>query len=151
MPQSFAQIYIHIVFSTKYRQPFFQDLEKIHYLYAFIAGLCNKRHCNAIQVGGYIDHVHILCSLSRTKTIADLVKEIKTVSTSWIQTNLSNAKKFHWQDGYGVFSVSQSQLEIVRQYILSQKEHHEKQLFQNEFRKLLINYNIKFDERYVWD
>ncbi|MDR2409447.1 MAG: transposase, partial [Bacteroidales bacterium] len=87
----------------------------------------------------------------RTKTVADLVKEIKTVSTSWIQTNLHNIKNFHWQDGYGAFSVSQSQLKIVRQYILSQKSHHEKQQFQNEFRQLLINYNIKFDERYVWD
>jgi REP element-mobilizing transposase RayT len=93
MPNSFAQIYIHIVFSTKYRQPFFQDTEKIPNLYAFIGGLCNKRDCAAKQIGGYVDHVHILCSLSRTKTVADLVKEIKTVSTNWIQNNLPNAKK----------------------------------------------------------
>jgi REP element-mobilizing transposase RayT len=151
MPNSFAQIYIHIVFSTKHRQPFFQDTEKIPNLYAFIAGLCNKRDCIAKQIGGDIDHVHILCSLSRTKTIADLVKEIKTISTNWIQKNLPNANNFHWQDGYGVFSVSQSQLETVQKYILSQKSHHEKQTFQNEFRTLLINYNIEFDERYIWD
>ncbi|GHT45644.1 transposase [Planctomycetales bacterium] len=151
MPQSFAQVYLHIVFSTKQREPFFQDYEIAKGLYAYVAGLCNKRDCFAKQIGGYVDHIHILCSLSRIKTIADLVKEIKVTSADWVRNNIANAAEFHWQSGYAALSVGQSQLERVQQYILFQREHHGKLSFQDEFRQLLDWYKIDFNEQYVWD
>jgi len=151
MPQSLAQIYLHIVFSTKSRQPFLQDASFSEECYAYLAGICMKQDCFAKRVGGYIDHVHILCSLSRQKTVADLIRELKTSSSVWIKTQRPELKNFHWQDGYGVFSVSQSQLEKVKEYISNQNEHHRKMMFQDEFRKLLKKHGVNFDEQYIWD
>ena len=124
MSQSLAQIYLHIVFSTKRRQPYFSDGAFAEKLYAYIAGICKKQDCFAKHVGGHIDHIHLLCSLSRQKTVANLVRELKTSSTVWIKSQQPEWTDFHWQDGYGVFSVSHSQLEKVKEYIINQKEHH---------------------------
>jgi REP element-mobilizing transposase RayT len=151
MPQSLAQIYLHLVFSTKHRQPIFQEPDFAKKMHAYLAGICNKKDCLAKLVGGYVDHVHILCCLSRQKTVADLVRDIKTSSTVWIKHERPNLTDFHWQDGYGVFSVSQSQLEKVQTYIAQQCEHHQSVPFQDEFRKMLQKHDIEFDERYVWD
>ena len=151
MPQSLAQIYLHIVFSTKHRQPRFHDAAFIEELYAYLAGICKKQDCFAKLVGGYVDHVHLLCSLSRRKTVADLVRELKTNSSVWIKAQKPEWTDFHWQDGYGVFSVSQSQLEKVKEYIGNQEEHHRTMPFQEEFRKLLKVHGVDFDEKYVWD
>ncbi|MDR1484538.1 MAG: IS200/IS605 family transposase [Planctomycetaceae bacterium] len=151
MPQSFAQIYIHIVFSTKCRHPFLVDETVAKKVRAYIVGIAINLHCNAIQVGGMPDHIHLLCSLSRQKTVADLVRTIKINSTKWIKSNIDGMQNFHWQDGYGVFSVSRSQRDDVIQYIVTQKEHHTKSSFQDEFRLLLKRHEIEWDEKYVWD
>ena len=95
--------------------------------------------------------MHLLCSLSRQKTVADLVRELKTSSSVWIKSQKPELQNFHWQDGYGVFSVSQSQLEKVKEYIANQREHHQTMPFQDEFRQLLKKHDVDFDERYVWD
>ena len=151
MPQSLAQIYLHIVFSTKGHAPYLQDAAFSEELYAYIAGICKSLDCHAKPVGGHVDHLHILCSLSRQKTVADLIREVKTRSSRWIKERKPGFAGFHWQDGYGVFSVSQSQVEKVRVYIDNQREHHRTMTFKEEFRMWLREYGIDFDERYVWD
>jgi len=151
MPQSLAQAYLHFVFSTKGRQPYFQDVAFSDELYAYIAGICKNQDSFARLVGGHVDHVHILCSLSRQKTMADLVRNLKTNSSIWIKTRKPNFVGFHWQDGYGVFSVSQSQVENVEKYIANQREHHKTMTFQEEYLMWVKEYKIAFDERYVWE
>ena len=151
MPQSLAQIYLHIVFSTKHRQPYFRDDAFADELHAYLAGICKKQDCFPKHIGGHIDHVHLLCSLSRRKTVADLIRELKTSSSTWIKTQKKDWEDFHWQDGYAAFSVSQSQMEKVKEYIDNQQEHHRIMTFQDEFRQLLKKHGITFDEKYVWD
>ena len=102
-------------------------------------------------MGGVADHAHILCSLSRTYSIAKILGEIKASSSKWVKTKGGILRKFIWQSGYGIFSVSQSQVEAVRQYIARQEEHHRKKTFQEEYRELLEKHQIEFDERYIWD
>jgi putative transposase len=97
------------------------------------------------------DHLHIVCTLSRTITIAGLIEEIKTNSSKWIKTKRKEFQRFGWENGYGAFSIGQSQLDTVKHYIETQKEHHKKMTFQEEFREFLRRYEIEHDERYVWD
>ena len=151
MPQSLTQIYLHIVFSTKNRQPYFQDVAFTDELYAYLAGICKKQDCFPKHIGGHVDHIHLLCSLSRRKTVADLIRELKTGSSTWIKTRKLDWQNFHWQDGYGAFSVSQSQMPKVKEYIDHQNEHHRIKTFQEEFGQLLKMHSIEFDEKYVWD
>jgi len=102
-------------------------------------------------VGGTDDHVHILCNLSRTETLAKVIGETKRTSSKWIKTKGKGFGNFQWQNGYGAFSVSRSRLEEARRYIVNQDQHHKKMTFQEEFRALLKKQGIEFDERYVWD
>lgn len=151
MPQSLAQIYLHIIFSTKHRRPCFSDDAFTDEMYAYLAEIRKKQDCFAKLVGGHVDHVHLPCSLSRRKAVGDLIRELKTGSSVWIKEKNRELSDFHWQDGYGVFSVSPSQLETVKKYIANQNEHHRTVTFQDEFRKLLKAHGIEFDEKYVWD
>jgi REP element-mobilizing transposase RayT len=105
----------------------------------------------ALAIDGTQDHVHSLFALSRVITIADVVEEVKTESSKWIKTKGPEFTNFHWQSGYGAFSIGQSQVAAVRRYIQSQKKHHRRVTFQDEFRKFLKRYQIDYDERYVWD
>ena len=150
MPQSLAKVYVHLVFSTKHRTPVLHDSFRDE-LHNVMGGLFNAMDCPTLIVGSVEDHVHGLCVLSRTKSIADVVSKWKTGSTDWIRTAQPTLRDFHWQSGYGAFSVSQSQVEVVRNYIRNQREHHTKQSFQDELRELLRRYEIDFDERYMWD
>jgi REP element-mobilizing transposase RayT len=150
MPQSLALIYVHWVFSTKNRHPYFKNPTPRSELHSILGGKAKSLGCNPIIVGGVEDHVHLLTTLSRTKQVSEFVKEIKTGSTEWIKRNLE-ISGFHWQSGYGAFSVSHSQLEAVKQYIANQEIWHQKLSFQDEFRSLLIKHQVDFDERYVWD
>lgn len=151
MAQSLARIILPIIFSTKNREPFLADTTIRSVMHAYIAGICDRCESHAHLVGGVADHAHILCSLSRNITVADLVKEIKKDSSKWVKGKDSRLTKFHWQSGYGAFSVSQSHLSQVRAYIADQEEHHRHRTFQEEFREFLRRYEIEFDERYVWD
>lgn len=151
MPQSLVKLYVHIAFSTKERQPFLADNEVSRRMHAYLAGVCASHDSHAVQVGGAADHVHLLCCLSKTEALADLVKEIKRTSSIWVKTLRPDLAAFQWQSGYGAFSVSHSNLERVRAYIANQEEHHRKRDFKDEFRGLLRKHGIEFDERYVWD
>ena len=118
-------------------------------LCAYITGILNNVKCLSLQTGGFEDHVHILCCLSRTIRICDLLEEVKKSSSKWIKTK--GVPDFSWQNGYGVFSIGESQIVRLTQYIQSQPEHHKKVSFQDEYRKFLKLYKIEYDERYVWD
>ena len=150
MGQSLVKQYSHIVFSTKHRQPLIKE-PIARELYKYIGGICNNMECYPVKIGGYIDHIHILCMLSKKVTIMKLLEEIKSHSSKWIKTKGVHLKNFYWQGGYGAFSVSPSAVTEVMRYIENQNEHHHKVTFQEEYRAFLKEYEIQYDERYVWD
>ena len=149
MPQSLSKIYLHSVFSTKNREPFLSDASLRNELHAYMGGIANQLDCHPIRTGGTEDHVHMLTTLARNRTVADLVKEVKRVSSAWLHEK--GISGFKWQAGYASFSVSQSNLERVESYISNQVEHHSKASFQNELREFLKKHDLEFNEQYVWD
>jgi REP-associated tyrosine transposase len=150
MPQSLASLHVHVVFSTKNRAPLI-TADLAPRLYEYIAGIAHNISCRLVQAGGMPDHVHLLVSLGRETSVAELVRVVKANSSRWIHETIPGQTGFGWQNGYGAFAVSFSLLGPVRQYIIDQEEHHRKQSFQDEFRALLRKHRIMFDERYVWD
>ena len=150
MSQSLANILIHIVFSTKKRQPLIQS-EIIKELYAYMAGIACTHQSQVHEIGGVEDHVHLLVSLPRTLPLSKLVEDIKKGSSKWIKTKGNSYIDFAWQNGYGAFSIGQSAYDDLRKYIQLQKEHHKKMSFQDEYRAFLKKYRIIYDEKYVWD
>ncbi|MDD4534776.1 MAG: IS200/IS605 family transposase, partial [Prevotella sp.] len=140
--------YIHLIFSTKNREPNIVPRYREE-MFKYIAGALDDMGCSAIFVGGMDDHIHALFCLSRTKTISDVVRDVKANSTKWMKEKLGC--NFMWQNGYAVFSVSQSMVEKVRHYIENQSEHHKKKSFQDEYRDFLKSYGISYDENYVWN
>ena len=151
MPQSLARVVLHVVFSTKNREPFLKDDDVRRRLHAYMAGVLQRIGCEPILIGGVEDHVHVLCNLSRTVTIAQLVEEAKKSPSKWVKEQGPQYREFFWQSGYGAFSVSQSNVEQVRAYIATQGEHHRKVSFQDEFRALCRKHGVEIDERYAWD
>ena len=150
MPQSLAKVYVHAIFSTKNRETILFDDWRDE-LFRVMGGTANNLGCQSLIVGGMPDHIHILFQLGRTITIADSIGKIKSMSSLWINQTHKFVDPFHWQSGYAVFSVSQSNIEAVRAYIQNQAKHHEKQSFEDELRAWLKRYEIEWDERYVWD
>ena len=149
MGQSLVKNYVHIIFSTKNRQPFISQTYEDE-LFKYLGGVCKSLDCTPIQVGGYLDHVHILCLLNKNITIVKLLEELKTSSSKWMKTPANELGNFYWQDGYGAFSVNPSQVDTGSNYIQKQREHHERKSFQDEYIAFLKKYRIDFDERYVW-
>jgi len=150
MPQSLSAVYIHLVFSTKHRQPFLRDRHLREDLHSFLGGTSKTLECPTLLVGGIEDHVHLLARFGRTITQADWVKELKRVSNLWLRDE-GRLADFEWQAGYADFSVSQSNLEQVQRYIANQEKHHLKLSFQDEVRALLTRHKIEWDERSIWD
>ena len=150
MGQSLVKNYIHIVFSTKYRQPLIDSSIETE-LHAYLGGICNEMECHTLKAGGYTDHIHILCMLSKKIALVKLLEEVKKSSSKWIKTKGLQYRNFYWQDGYGAFSVSPNQVDNVKNYIANQHEHHQRKSFQKEYRTFLKKHNVDYDERYVWD
>lgn len=149
MPQSFASLHCHIVFSTKQRQPLIASATQTR-LFEYIGGILRNHSSPLIAAGGMPDHVHLLLSLSRTMSVADLIRTIKSNSSHWMHEEMRQTG-FQWQSGYGVFAVSFSQLKHVKAYLAQQEEHHRQVSFKEEFIELLRRHAIDWDERYVWD
>ena len=149
MAQSLCKIYLHIVFHVKTSSPKIEEshLERVH---SYIGQLINSTGCQTICVGGVSDHVHVLCMLSRSETVAHLVEEIKRNSSRWIKTISPDYREFVWQGGYAAFSVSQSLTEKTLNYVRHQKEHHKKITFRDEYIQFLRIYNIEFNEQYIF-
>ena len=149
MPQSLSKALVHLIFSTKHREPFIRP-EIRPRLHAYIVGILDNLKSPSLQTGGVADHVHILFALGRTISQADSVEEVKKSSSKWRKAD-GGVAGFSWQAGYGAFSIGESQADTVIRYIQNQEEHHRKVTFQEEFRKFLQRYKVAYDERYVWD
>ncbi len=150
MPQSLTQLYVHIVFSTKYRYPFIKP-EIEPELFAYIGGDIKRMKGIPLLINGAPDHIHILSTLPKTVSLSKFVEEIKKNSSRWIKTKGKDYACFYWQVGYGAFSVSQSKKSVVFNYIARQKTHHKIQSYQDELLLFLIKYRIEYDTRYLWD
>ena len=150
MGQSLVKNYVHLIFSTKHRAPLIKSsVEKE--LHSYLGGICNHLDCQVIKVGGYYDHVHILCMLSKKIALVKLMEDLKSHSSKWIKTKGVEYSTFYWQDGYGAFSVNPAEVDRVINYISNQHEHHRKKTFQEEYRDYLTRYGVQYDERYVWE
>jgi REP element-mobilizing transposase RayT len=151
MPQSLVQIYVHFVYSTKHRRPFLRDDQFRDRTHRYLAGICTNLKCPSLIVGGTEDHVHVLCRLGKKICVADLIRDVKRDSSKWIKTEQPALAEFLWQQGYGAFSISPSHVDALKQYIEAQQEHHRRETFQDELRRLCRKYGLDIDERYVWD
>ncbi len=150
MPQSLANVVVHVVFSTKDRVACLGSSVRPA-LHAYLATVARNAGCDCPRVGGVADHVHLAVRLSRTVTIAALVEELKTSSSKWLKTQSPELGGFAWQRGYGAFSLGPNDLDALLAYIDNQEEHHRTKTFQDEYRAFLAKHGITFDERYVWD
>ncbi|MGQ0635020.1 MAG: IS200/IS605 family transposase [Planctomycetaceae bacterium] len=150
MSQSLAKNLIHLVFSTKHRAPLINKLVQPD-LYKYLGGILSKWDSPSINIGGVADHVHLLFCLSKNHALSTVVEHVKKGSSKWIKTQGPEFASFHWQAGYGAFSVSQSSAPRVKGYIRDQEEHHRSRSFQDEFRAFLRVHEVQFDELYVWD
>jgi putative transposase len=152
MPQSIAQIYVHIIFSTKDRYPFIDEAIE-NQLYAYIGEIIVNLNGIAFIINGTADHIHILMCMPRTESLSKCLEQIKKNSSKWIKTKADGGilTKFQWQRGYGAFSVSSSQRQKTIEYIKSQKQHHTRVTFKQEYLSFLKRYNVEFAPEYVWD
>ena len=150
MPQSFAYLNCHIIFSTKNREPLLMPQWTTH-LHEYIGGTVRAKGGSLLAAGGMPDHVHFCVSMGRQMSVSDAVRDIKSNSSRWIHETFADLRGFSWQNGYGAFSVSRSNLDDVKRYIASQQEHHRVHSFQEEFLEFLKRHELEYDERYIWD
>ena len=144
MAHTYASNFIHCIFSTKDRRPLIQTA-RMSELYSYLGGIARSEGFSLIAAGGTANHVHLLFTLPAPHSLAHAVQKLKGSSSRWMGPG------FSWQEGYGAFSVSPSQVSVMKRYVRNQEEHHRKTSFQDEFRAFLRKYQIQFDERYVWD
>jgi putative transposase len=150
MAQSLVKNLIHLVYSTKGHRPWIAEAHR-DALFAYQAGIFGQWDSPALAIGGVEDHIHALFALSKNHPLTRIVEEVKKGSSKWMKSAGPGIRDFQWQAGYGAFSVSQSNLDAVTQYIEGQEEHHRTMTFQDELRALLRRHGIAFDERYLWD
>src|SRR5689334_1187387 len=134
---------MHIIFSTKYRQPLIID-PVADQLYSYLGGICKNLECNPIKIGGLLDHVHILSMISKKITVTKLLEQLKSHSSAWMKLQGPSLANFYWQNGYGAFSVSRWDVETVKRYIEAQAIHHQEKTFQEEYRKVLEEYQMEY-------
>lgn len=150
MAQTLVSLYVHIIFSTKNRTNLITpEIEPD--LFSYIGGILNNNKSKLLTANGTSDHVHLLISLSKNLGLSEIVGDIKRDSSVWIKKQDSQFNSFHWQDGYGAFSIGQSQIKTVKDYIAKQKIKHTQIDFKSEFRGFLRKYEVEYDEWYVWD
>jgi REP-associated tyrosine transposase len=150
MPQSLSKVVLHIIFSTKNRQPWLGRDVRTR-MHAYLTTICRDLGAEFVRVDGVSDHVHIVTTLPRTVSQAELIEQIKKTSSKWIKAVDARYCGFFWQRGYSAFSVSPSRLDEVLKYVETQEEHHRTESFQEEYRVFLRKHGVGFDERYVWD
>lgn len=150
MPQSFACMQTHVVFSTKQQQMFIDNALQAR-LYEYIGGTLRKNGNILLAAGGMPDHVHLLISLGKESAISETVRLVKANSSKWGHATFSNQEQFAWQSGYGAFAVSFSHLANARKYIANQHEHHQRLTLQDELKTLLQRHHVEYDEQFLWD
>ncbi len=150
MPNTYTQIYMQIVFAVKGRQNLIakQNREELH---QYITGIVQNRDQKMLSIFAMPDHIHLLVGIKPNITISDLVRDIKSGSSKFINDSQWNNGKFNWQEGYGAFSYSKSQIDKVCKYILNQEKHHEKQTFKEEYINFLNKFEVEFNEKYLFD
>ena len=146
---SYISLNVHCVFSTKERKPFLNP-EIRPRVHAYMGGIAKANGARAIAIGGIADHCHLLVSMPSTLDLARLMKRVKGGSSHWIKEAFPEQKCFAWQKEYGAFSVGVAEMVRVVRYIRSQETHHQEFSYKDEFRRLLKEHNIPFDERYIW-
>jgi REP element-mobilizing transposase RayT len=149
MAQTLVSLMAHVIFSTKNRELFITP-EIEPELFSYIGGILNNHESRLLNAGGTADHVHLLISQSKNVSLSSLMKDVKKDSSVWIKTKGSPFREFHWQDGYGAFSIGKADIPELKKYIASQKEHHRKRTFKEELIGFLEEYGIAYDERYLW-
>src|SRR5436853_6754825 len=150
MSQTLVSLLVHIVFSTKHREALITaEIEPS--LYAYLGGIARTHQSRLLTAGGTANQVHLLISLSKTIALSELLEKIKAGSSKWIKTQGTQFRAFHWQDGYGAFSIGASQIPALKTYIGRQKEHHVKKTFEEELIELLTKYGIEYNDKYLWD
>ena len=150
MAQTLVSLMVHVIFSTKNREPLITP-EIEPELFAYMGGILKNHKSRLLDAGGTADHVHLLISQSKSVALSTLMKDVKKDSSSWLKTKDKIFRNFHWQDGYGGFSIGKSQISSLRTYIGNQKKHHRKRSFQEELLQFLMAYEIEYDERYLWN
>ena len=150
MANTFTSLHCHIIFSTKNREPWLrQDIEER--VWSYLGGIARENGMKAVMIGGIENHVHLLVGIPPTLAVSKAVQLIKGGSSVWIKESFPGLRGFGWQDGYGAFSVSKSQVADVAEYIRGQREHHRVKSFEEEYRAFLDKHEIQYDERYVFD
>ncbi len=150
MPQSLARLTVHLVFSTKCREPLITDVVRPD-LHAYMAGILRNVACPAVVINSVEDHVHILFRLARTVALSTVVEQVKKSSSKWIKTHGEQFSSFAWQSGYGAFAVSESDVQVVQRYIELQREHHQGSTFEDEYLGFMYDYQVDFDQRFMWE
>lgn len=149
MGSTYSKVILHFVTSTKNREPLIsREIEPR--LFEYIGGIVRGEDGILIAAGGDVDHIHLLVIWNHDRAPADLMRCVKSNATKWLKRTFAEMGGFHWQDGYGVFSVSVSQVEKVQRYIVNQHEHHRRTDFKTEYTKLLAAHQIQWDEQYIW-
>ena len=148
-PQSFTQVYIHLVFAVKHRDRILTPSIRPR-LFEYIGAIINGMNHKSIKINGYIDHIHLLIGFNPTKSISETVYEIKRSSSLFINKNNLCVGHFEWQEGYGAFSYSRSQIDAVIRYIEGQENHHKKRTFRQEYLDILNKNSIEFNELYMF-
>ena len=149
MAQTLVSLLVHVIFSTKNREALITP-EIEPELFAYVGGILKNHGSCLLDAGGTADHIHFLVSQSKNLSLSSLMKDVKKDSSSWIKTKGRSFRTFHWQDGYGAFSIGKSDMPELKKYIASQKEHHRKRTFKEELIEFLEEYGIDYDERYLW-
>lgn len=144
-------IYIHAVFSTRNREPFFDD-ETLLVACRYMAGILSNLRCPPIELGGHRDHIHLLFSLPPAQNLSNVMQQVKGSSSIWLANQGGRLKNFTWQDGYAAFSVSASRLEAAKRYIARQAEHHQRKTFEEEYQGFIASsgVEVEVDERFVY-
>jgi REP element-mobilizing transposase RayT len=149
-PGVFIQLYVHLVFAVKYRERLLNEKIRSE-VFSYISGIISKRKHKSIIINGVPDHIHILVGLNPNDKISDLVAAVKRSSSLYINQQNWHRGKFYWQDGYGAFSYSRSQIEKVYKYIKNQEKHHKQHTFKNEYIDLLNKFKIAYNKKYLFD
>jgi REP element-mobilizing transposase RayT len=149
MADTFSQIHIQIVFAVKHRVSLIDPSWEIS-LHKYITGIITNKGQKLLAINGMPDHVHIFIGMKPSCCLSDLVREIKKASTDFIHENKLSKYRFNWQEGFGAFSYSRSDIDRVVKYILNQKEHHAKQKFRSEYKILLQEYEVAYEEKYLF-
>jgi putative transposase len=147
---SFTSLSYHVIFSTKHRHPSITSDFRTR-LYEYLAGVIRDRKGRAIEIGGVADHVHILAYFSPSTSVSDMIRDIKSISSGWVNDQRFLRGRFEWQIGFAAFSVSYSVIETVRKYILDQESHHQVKTFEDEYIAFLERHGIEFDRRYLFE